>query len=170
MDIDVNIGRIDIKIDEIRCLHTFRHQPLIGTYYCPMEIGVFHKPSIHEEIIVNALLSRSFRLTHEPGNLTQGSIHIYGQQLLAEFLSEHVNDTLTQCASPQIEQLLLIAIDRKMNIRINQYYPLESRENIIHLSGIRLKELSTCRNVKKQIINTKITTHRAGYRFLRDDP
>ena len=55
---------------------------------------------------------------------------------------------------------------RKADVRIDQHDTLESRDDIIKLSGIRLQELATGRHIEKEIADRKATTHRARARLL----
>ena len=53
-----------------------------------------------------------------------------------------------------------------MDIGIHQRNTLIGGEDIVQFGGIRLQELPTGRDVIKEVLNTEITTHRAGHRLL----
>ncbi len=166
MDIDIYFSRTNVEIDEIRRLHTFWHQPFVGSYHGTMEIGMPHISAIHEEVIMPSLLTGSLGLGHKPRDTAEDCIYIYGQQFLTCFLPKDINDTLPQRASPEIQQFLLITIECEMNVWIDQDNPLKGHQDIVQFRGIGLQELPTSRNIKEKVINPEITAHRTSNRLL----
>ena len=170
MDIHVDVGRADIEIDEIGWLHALRHQPVVGIHHGAVEIGMPHETPVDEEIVIASFLARRLRLRHEASYAAESGIHLYGQQVLAHLLAEDVDNTLVKGARPQVEHLLLVAVEYEAYFRVDQYDALEGREDIIQLGGICLEELPAGGNIVKEVVDTEIAAYRTGHRLLTDHP
>ena len=170
MDIDIDICRIHIEVEEIGNLHSLRHQSFVSTADSLMKIGLSHITAIDEEIIVSALLPGRLRFPHEARDTTDGCIYLYRQEFLTGLLPEHVSDTLTQWTCLQVHLFLSVAIEHKTNFRIDKYDTLKSREDIIQFRGIGLQELPACRHIKEEVLNLEVRTYRTGSRFLTNHP
>ena len=94
--IHVDIGRINLEIDEIRHLHSCWHETVVGIQDRLVEIGMFHEAPIDEEIVVRTLLPGRLRFTDESADAAHGRLDFDRQKVLAEPSSKDVADTLAE--------------------------------------------------------------------------
>ncbi|CDB11697.1 unknown [Bacteroides sp. CAG:633] len=64
MNVHIDIGRIDLKINEIRNLLAGRNQLLVSLHHCLVKIGMTHVTPVHEEILMCPFLACRLRLGH----------------------------------------------------------------------------------------------------------
>ena len=60
-------------------------------------------------------------------------------------------------------------MQREIDVGIDEYDTLESRQDIIQLGGIGLEELTTGRDIEKQVADEETAADRTGTRFLTLD-
>ena len=166
MDVHVDIVGIHLEVQEIRHLHPFRNQTVIGGDNRFMEIGVFHVTAVHEEIVLAALLTSPFRFADESGNAAHGRVHLHRQQILAVLAAEHVADALMQTACLEVQHLRAVMMEGEMDVGIYEYDPFESRQDITQFGGIRFQELPAGRDIKEEVLHLEVTAHRTGYGLL----
>ena len=106
MDIDVDVGGSDVKIDEILRLHPLRNETVVGREHRFMEIRMAHIAAIDEEILQCSFALGSLGLSHESCDMPHGSIDIKGQEILSEALAKDVGDTLQERTCTEVEQFV----------------------------------------------------------------
>ena len=60
-------------------------------------------------------------------------------------------------------------MQREIDVGIDEYDTFESRQDIIQLGGIGLEELTTGRDIEKQIADKETAAHSTGTWFLTLD-
>ena len=131
-----------------------------------MEIGVLHEAAIDEKILMGTLLAGCLGFSDKTADAAHGSGHLYGKDILGESLAKDIGDALQKGTCTEIEQLGTIAVEGKSNIGTDEDNPLESREDIIELSGVGLQELTAYRNVVEKVLDLEVRADRTGHRIL----
>jgi hypothetical protein len=83
MDVDVDVGRVDVYIYKIRYARACDDQSLVGLLYGLVEVGMLHEATVGEEILVGCLLAGRLRLADESADAAEGRVDADGQQVLA---------------------------------------------------------------------------------------
>ena len=153
MDIHINILRSDFKINKIWNLLAYRNKPLKGILHCLMKISMLHVASVHEKELMCALLLGRLGFTYETADFAHGSINFYRQDILIEAFTKHIDNPLAKISRTQIKHLYPIAMQREMNLRINQHNTLKCLKNIVQFSRVRFQEFPSGRYIKKKIFD-----------------
>ena len=85
---------------------------------------------------------------------------------MTDTFAENINNTLFKNDRRQVEHFGPIAAEREGNVGIYQSYTFESCDDVVQFGGVRLEELTSRWDVIKEIFDNKVTSHRAGARFL----
>ena len=109
MDVNIDVGRIDLEEDEVRHLVALRNEMGEGLHHSIVEARVTHEASVDEEELRGVLLAGSLGLTHETANLHQRRLNLYRQQLLAKFLTKDADDALQGTSGRQMHQPVAVA-------------------------------------------------------------
>ena len=110
MDIHIDVGRIDFKVNEIRNLFACGNQLFVSIHHCLMEIRMTHIAPVHKEILMGTFLTGCFGFGYITRNFHHCSVDFYTEQLLVKFLAKNRKNTLPQMTSGKIEQFGVIAI------------------------------------------------------------
>ena len=94
MDIDVDIGRADLEINEIRNVHPRRYQPVVSLLHGLMEIRMLHEATVDEEIFCHSLLTCGLGFGNKSRNLTHRRLDTDGQEFLTIATAIDIGDTL----------------------------------------------------------------------------
>ena len=94
MDVDVDVLRVDVEIEEIRHLLALRHETLIDRHHGLAEIRMAHEAAVDEEELPRAFLLGRLGLAHEAADAAHRRLHLHGQQVLVDALAEDVDDAL----------------------------------------------------------------------------
>ena len=127
MDIDVDVGRGDVKIEQVWGLCAVDQESVVGRDHRLMEIGVLHEAAIDEKILVGSLLACSLWLPDITADTAHGGRDLYGQQVLGKTLAEDIGNALKERAGVQVEQFGVVAVQGKGDIGIDQDDTLEGR-------------------------------------------
>ena len=84
--------------------------------------------------------------------------------IISQLLTKHIDNPLAKITRTQIKHLYPIAMQREMNLRINQYYTLKCLKYIVQFSRVRFQEFSSCRYIKKKILDREVTADRTRNR------
>ena len=168
MDIHVDIRRIDFKIDKIRHLLAHRDKTLEGSGNSLIEIWMAHITAVDKEILMHSFLLCRLGFAHITGDFTHRGVYVYRQQVLVYPLAEDVDNALAQIAGTEIEQLGVVAVQGKGDLRIYECDALESGDDIVQLGCVRLQELPAGGNVEEKVFHLEVAARRTGTRFLHD--
>ena len=166
MDIDIDVGRSHVEIQEIRRLHPLGQQPFVGTDDSLMEVRMLHIAAVDEEILVSALLARCLGLPDEAADGAHSRLDLHRQQVLTETLAEDIGDTLQEGSGTEVHQFGRTRMEGERQVRIDEDDTLESHEYIVQLRGIRLQELPSHRHIIEEVLDLEVTAHRTGGRLL----
>ena len=166
MNVDIDVFRIHLEIEEVRHLLTQRYQSVVSCHYRLVEIRVLHVSSVDKEELMNTLLPCRLRLAHKAPHLAHGGFHIHRQQVMIELLAKDIQNTLAQIRRTKIEHLGAIAAQGKGNLRIHQGDALKGCQDIIQFGGVRLEELSSSRNIIEDVAHREDGSHGTGTRLL----
>ena len=103
MYIHINVGRVHIKVNEIRNLFACRNQLFISIHHRFMEIRMTHITPVHKEILMSTFLTRRLWFGNKAGDLHHSSIHIYRQQMLVQLLAKYGKNALAKRHRRQVE-------------------------------------------------------------------
>ena len=166
MNVHVDVGGLDVEIDEVRHLHPLRHKTVVGRNDSLVEIRVLHIAAIDEEIVLPALLAGGLRLGDETSDPAHRRVGIDGKQILSVLPAEHVGDALQQGARSEVHQLGAVAVEREVYLGIYQHDTLKGRQDIVKLGGIALEEFPAHGHIIEQILHLEVGPHGAGHRLL----
>ena len=127
---------------------------------------MFHVATIDKEVLMCTFLAGRLRLSYVSIDATHRRIHLDLKQILIESLAENVDDTLSKYAGFEVKKLRSVAVKTESDVGIDQGYALESRDNVVQFSGVRLQKLAACRHVIEEIVDREIASYGAGTRFL----
>ena len=113
-----------------------------------------------------SFLSGIFRFGHEARKLDQCSLYLYRKQLLIQFASEYIHNTLTQRRRSERQHRGIIMSQRKGYIGMYQCHAFKLLKYIAQLRLIGLEKLTARRNIEEQILNQETASGSAGYRLL----
>jgi len=149
MNIDINICRINIKVNEVRHLFTSRNEIFVSIDHRLMKIRMPHVTPVHKKELTCPFFTCSFGLPDKAMYLYHTGFNIERQQILVQLLSEHSHNTLTQLDSRKIQHFRIIVMKRKRNLRVDQSDTLKFSQNITQLRLIRFQELTACRYIEE---------------------
>ena len=129
--VHIDVCRVHFDVDEIRHLHAHGHQTVESVHHSLVEVWVLHIPSVDEEILMHALLSRRLRLAHIAAYAAQGRVYLHRQQVLAYPAAEHVGYALPEAARAQVHHFRPIAVQREADGGIDEHYALISRHDVV---------------------------------------
>ena len=149
MDIDIDVGRVNLEGDEVRHLVALGNEVAEGFHHSIMESGMAHEATIDEQVLRRVLLACRLRFSHKATYLHQRCLHLNRQQLFAKLLAEDADDALQVAACRQLHQLIAIARKGEGNRRIDQGNALEVLYDVVQLRLVRLEELPSCRHIEE---------------------
>ena len=166
MDVHVNIGGVDIDIEEEGHLFAHWHQALKGSHHRLCEIVVFHVSPVGEEKLVGALPFRRFGLSDISLHLADGGVHCHGQQVLVEAFAEDIDDALPQACGWQVGNLRSIAVEGECHLWVDEHDALVGSEDIVEFGTVRLEEFPSCGNVEEEVLDLELAALRTSHRLL----
>ena len=169
MDVDVDVLGVDIKINEVWHLLALGNQAFEGRHDRLVEIRMPHVSAINKEVLLGAFLAGTLGFAHKAMNGTNGCFHVQGQQVLVDAFANDVHDALAKATGTKVEHLRAIAAEGEGHLGINKCDALESREDVVELSGVRLQKLAAGGNIVKEVLDHEIGTLRAGTCLLANE-
>ena len=76
MNVDINRGRADFEVYEIRYVRTIGYQSVVGLHDGLMEIGVLHEAPVDEEVFVGTFPSGCLGFGGKAGNLAKRRLYV----------------------------------------------------------------------------------------------
>ena len=153
MDVDVDVGRVDLDIEEIARETVFGNHLQIGVLDGMMEIGVLDKALVHKEILLASRLSGIFRLDDIAVNADAVGLLMDMQKPLVVSTPKESHDALLEVAGIKMVDLLAVAGQAEAYFRIHQRDTGELLYDMAHLGLGRLEEVAPCRDVEKQVLD-----------------
>ena len=147
-------------------MHARRYQTVVSLLDSLVEVRMLHEASIDEEALCYTFFPCCLRFGHKARDATHRRIDTDRQQFLSVAPSVDIGDALTQRACPQIHQFLSVAMECEVDVGIDQYDAFEGRQDVVQLSSVGFKELTTRRDIEEKIADQEITAYRTGTGFL----
>jgi hypothetical protein len=95
VNIDVDLLRVDFKVNQVHGEMTLRQQILEGNGYCMVEVGTFDKSLIDEKELFTTSFFSHFRLAHKTCYRHYIRMFFDRDKFLVVFRAEHVQDALS---------------------------------------------------------------------------
>ena len=170
MDVDVDVGRVDLDIEEIAREAVLRHHLHESVFNGVMQIGMFDEALVHEEILFAARLLGVFRLDDISFYADAVGFLTHGQQPFLVGATEEAHDALFEVAWIKMIHLLAVTGQREANLWVHQRDAGELLHNVTHLGLSRLEEIAPRRYIEEQILDSKRSAwlHRHKALFLDD--
>ena len=143
----VDVFGFDGEVDEIRHLVALGYESFVGCHHRLVEVGMLHVAAVDKEVLARSLASCRLGFAYESRELAHRGVNIYGQEVLVDFLAEHVDYALAQARGLEVVEFVVVVVERECHVGIDEGYTLESRDDIVELGGVRLEELAPHWNV-----------------------
>ena len=169
MYVHIDLSRGHIEIDEIGHLLVGGYQPGKRLLHSTMEIGMPHIAVVDKEELLRTTLTRGLRLAHEAADADHRCGDLYRQQVVREAGTEDAGDALLEAGGREVEQRDIAVLEGEGDIGMHQHDALQLIADVGEFRLVALQKLTTCRNIKEEVLDEEVGPHGASRRLLADN-
>ncbi len=166
MNVNIDVRRINFKVNKIRRVVSFGYQFAEGLFNGVVEIRVPYVTIVGKEILFSFCFPGTFRFSHKSRYLNYIAVLPEWDKFFLIGRSHQINDALFQAGSGQLKHKLSVIVEGKGDVWIYERNTLKFFDDMPHFSRIGFQKIATRRNVVKKIFDHDGRARLAGTGLL----